>query len=321
MEGITRTMKPGGIQKLIDRDLISSPIEGLAETVGIARGAGRVISDVTENFLKVFSAVDQFTRAATAHGAESKFDEYLSKGILNKLPGKKEFKDELSVLVKRGQIDEARNRYMFETVANLQYVYGKANRPQAFRGAIGNLASTLMSYPMNSFEMARMFTKRAAGALPGGGGELNDAAPLARLILTSAALMYAGSEFLNADLRSAFLTGAVPHSLAFPKIGMDTFSAGASTAEWLTGNLFNVRESDFHKHQRQDGYTAFARDMRTFVPGGIFFFEDIPRAIDEGSLTRMLALTPKADVINAQAKARAQESKNANGLQLKGFGR
>jgi hypothetical protein len=303
MIGIQRAMSKDGIKALQDLNLITSPIDGLAETVGVARGLGRAISDVSEKTLFLFGKVDQFTRAATAHGAASKFDDYLARGVIDRLPGKAEFKQELARLMAKDPTGkEARIAYMFETVANLQYVYGKANRPAAFRGALGNLSSTLMSYPLNSFEMVRMFGKRAIEG--GKTGEYAEMLPMIRLTLATLGLTYAGSEFLHADMRSAFLLGAMPHSMAFPKMGMDTFQAGTSTVEWLTGSMFNIGETDYHKHQRVQHYKQFARDMRTFTPGGIFFWEDIPRAIDEGSLARMAALTPKADVINQQARER-----------------
>ena len=314
MMGIEKAMRTGTKADLIERGLLSSPIEGLAESIGIAKGAGKVVSDITENFLKVFGAVDQFTRAATAYGAEAKFNDYMARGIIEKLGGKQEFKDAMLRLVKKGDqasIDKAREMYMFETVGNLQYFYGKANKPELFRGAVGNLLGVLMSYPMNSLEMMRMFTQRALPTKFGGQG---DFVPLVRLMLTSGALVGAGSEFLNADLRSATMLGAVPHGLAIPKIACNTFQAGTSSVEWLTGSLFQIGETDYHKAQRIQNYREFARDMRTFVPGGVFFFEDIPRAIGEGSLARMLALTPKAADINEMAKQRVRENRAAAGV-------
>lgn len=315
MMGIQKAMTPGSIEPLYKMNLITSPIEGLADSLGLAKGAGKVVSDITENFLKIFGSIDQFTRAATAYGAEARFRDYMARygkeEFVKKLGGKREFLDELTRMVKAGNIEGetgAIQRYMFETVGNLQYFYGKANKPEAFRGAVGNLLGVLMSYPMNSLEMVRMFSQRAMEG---------DAAPLARLILTSAAIVGAGSEFLNADLRSATMLGAMPHSLAIPKIAGNMFSAGNSTAEWLSGSLFNIGETDYHKAQRIQNYRDFARDMRTFVPGGVFFFEDIPRAVSEGSLARMFGLTPKADIINLQARARISESRSATGT---GFG-
>lgn len=313
MQGITKALQRGEngglspMQQLMEKNLISSPLEGLADSMGLARGVGRHISTIAENSLHLFSSVDRFTRGVTAFGAEAKFIDYESRGILNKLSMRKEAKDEVTRLISQGKRDDALDAYMMETVNNLQYSYGPANRPKVFRGALGNLVGALMSYPMNSFEMVRMFGKRAFFE------EEKDPRPLIRLTLATAGLMMAGSEFLNADLKSAFLLGAMPHSLAFPKTALDTFQAGNSLYDWGVGSLFNTGETDFHKHERIQNLNNVARDLRPFVPGYMFFFEDVPRTADSGSLARMLAMTPKADVINEEAKQRARAQRQERG--------
>lgn len=301
LAGLSKAMEPGNVQILRDMGILSSPIENLAQSVGIARSTGRAISEITETGLKVFSAVDQYVRSATAWGASAKFDTALETGI-ESLSARKVIKDQVIKLVEQGKVDDARTAYMLDTVANLQYIYGKANRPEVFRGALGNLMGILTSYPLNTFEMGRIFAQRAF--------KEGDPAPLLRLMTVTVGGLIAGSELLNADLRSAFMMSALPHSLAFPKMAMDTMNAGASNAEWLTGNLFmSVPESDYQRKERQEANYNFARNLRNFVPGGLFFFEDIPKAIDEGTLVRMLALTPKPDEINIRNKERMREKR------------
>lgn len=329
MEGMQRTFQKGS-KDFMERGIITSPIDGLVDNMTIAsmRGAGKAFSDMSEASMKVFSWADMIVRTITAHGAEAKFEAYAADNMLGKLGGRREFKDEMMRLVKQDPtLEQAKDAYVREVVKNTQYAFGKANRPMMFRGALQNLAATFMSYPMNTFEMARMFGKRAGQAVQEEGLKglaSDDARPLVRLILTTSAMLYAGSEYLNADLRSAFITGAIPHSLAFPKMGLDAFQAANSNVEWLTGNLFNIGETDYRKQQRLEYDRNFGRDLRPFVPGGIFFTEDVPKAIDKGSILRMLALTPKAAELNQEARQRAAAARQSSGGggfgQLRGFG-
>lgn len=306
MQGLKAAMTPGSIQNLRDRNILSSPVEAILESVSVARGTGRAISAMTENSLKMFSLADQFTRAATAYGKEAMFNDYQALGKLGKLPMHKELKAELMPLIGQGKLDEARDRFMFDGVANLQYVYGKANRPEIFRGAIGSMAGIFMSYPLNTVEMLRLFVK---DALPEGMGGSGNPMPLIRLMGLTATLLYAGSEMLDVDMRSAFAIGALPTSMAFPKLAADTFSAGKTNYEWLTGNTFLVGETDYHKKERLDANRYFLDGMKGFVPGGTFVFSDLPRTIDEGTLVRLLGATPKADALNEAARRRSKEAR------------
>lgn len=306
MVGMREAMSPAKIQALRDRNLLSSPIESVLESVSVARGTGRAVSAITENSLRMFSAVDQFTRAATAYGKEAMFNDYASRGALTKLPMRKELKAELLPLIAKGDLDQARDRFIFDGVANLQYVYGKTNRPDIFRGALGSMAGIFMSYPLNTAEMLRMFVKDALPEGVGGGG---NPMPLIRLMGLTAVLLYGGSEMLDVDMRSAFAVGSLPTSMAFPKLAADTFSAGKSNYEWLTGNTFLVGETDFHKKERLDANRAFFNGLRGFVPGGTFVFSDLPKTIDEGTLVRLLGATPKADTLNAAARERSSAAR------------
>lgn len=312
MTGMRDALDPAKIQALRDRNLLSSPVEAILESVSVARGVGRAISETTETSLKLFSLVDQYTRAATAYGKQAQFDDFLTRGAIAKLPMRKEMRDELLPLISRGQIEEARDKFIFDGVANLQYIYGKANRPEAFRGALGSMAGVFMSYPLNTAEMLRLFVKQGLTALPGQGGSLQDAVPLIRLMGLTGTLLWAGSEMLDVDMRSAFMVGALPSSMAFPKMGIDAFQMGKTNFEWLTGKTFLVGETDYHKKIRQEANKEFAKDFRAFVPGGTFFFEDIPKTIDEGTLTRLLGATPKAETLNEAARRRSREAREAN---------
>jgi len=49
--------------------------------------------------LKLFSASDKLWRAITAYGAEAKFNDYVARGAIEKMPARKAIKDEISKLV------------------------------------------------------------------------------------------------------------------------------------------------------------------------------------------------------------------------------
>jgi hypothetical protein len=271
------------------------------------RAVGRTISKVSETSLQLFSAMDRKTRAATYFGSEAKFDDYLLAGKIDKLPmANRELKDEVTRLVGQNNIDAARERYAFANVSNLQYSFGRANRPEKFRGALGNLNSMFLSYPLNTFEMVKMFGKRATPESWGVGGQ-GDWRPLARFFGINAFIAMAGSEMLNADLRSMTIWASMPSTMAIPKMGMDLWNTGKTNVEWATGSLFNIGETDFHKYKRSESQKALRRDAKMLVPGGLFMFDDFPRALDEGSLARWLALTPKAAAINEQNRINQRE--------------
>lgn len=281
--------------------VLTSHLDQLVSSVETARGVGKAVSAATDYSLKFFSAVDRFVRVATAKMAEDRFDDYLRAGNIAKLPGKRELKDEVIRHVANGDISGARAAYIMENVGMLQYNYGKANRPEVFRSAFGSLSGALLSYPLNSFELVRMMGTRAIKA-----EGLDDILPLMRLALASVGVVYAGSEYLNADLRSLTFMGAFPHSLAFPKTAMDTLMAGVSTVEYLTGDLHSVGETDYHKKLRWDNYRALQRDLKSVIPfaGAV---QDFNKVIDEGTMLHFLALTPKADVLNELAKRKQHE--------------
>lgn len=305
--GIKEALDPKNIAKLRDLGIISSPYENLLERVSVARGAGRIVHEATETMLKVFSATDQFLRVITATGSGSKFDEFMAAGKIAKLPARREFKEEMTRLIQQGKTDEARTRYMFENVANLQYIYGRANRPAVLRGALGNLLAMFTTFPLNTMELFRSFGKRALPESVGGSG---DPRPLARLMLLTSGIMYGGAEFLNADLSSfTLLQASMPFSLPAAKAGVDTFKAGRSTVEWAMGNVYTTGETDFHKAERQKAYGEVLRDLRPFVPGGLFFFDDIPKVLDERNMAWFFGLTPLAEERNVLAKERTRETR------------
>src|SRR4030095_6603839 len=233
MIGMQKAMEPGGITSLIEKNVLGSPMESLVDAVGVQKGVGRILSKVSEATLYMVSSVDRFSRAATYHGSGAKFDDYLARGAIEKIPfAKKELKDEVLALINKNQPEKAREAYAFTNVAELQYSFGRANRPQAFRGAVGNLAGMFLSYPLNFAEMAKTFAKRATPEKWGYGGEGNPL-PLARLIAVNSLIVFAGAEFLNADLRSATMFADMPSSMAIPKAALDTWNMGRTNAEWL----------------------------------------------------------------------------------------
>ena len=77
------------------------------------------------------------------------------------MPASRAIKDEVVKLVKAGKVDEARDMFAFDNLAKLEYIYGPANRPELFRSALGNLGGVLLSYPLNTAELIRIFGKEA----------------------------------------------------------------------------------------------------------------------------------------------------------------
>lgn len=306
-QGINKVFEPGAVEALRARNMMSSHIDNLIREIEVGKSVGKVVNAVSENFLKLFASVDQFTRAATAYAAEARFNDYLARGIIDKLPSSsgKEIKERITKLIARGQLDRARDEYMFDTVGNLQYFYGKASKPRLMRGALGNLMGVLTSYPLNTMEMARLMAKQFDPKHPFS----QESLPLLRLIAANVGLIYMGKEFLNADLTASTIFGAVPTTLAFPQLATDATQAGLAGAQWLRGQVFMLGETDYQRKERAIAMRQFARDLRSFVPGGLFFFEDIPKAIDRGTLTHMLALTPLPEQLDVYAKERAKAAR------------
>ena len=305
------------IQRLSELGLLTSHVDNLVTSMEAARGVGRAVATVTDGAMKMFSFADKFTRVQTALAAESKFDAYHSLGKLDSLGMRKELKQEVLRRVNSGRVEDARVLYMMDTLANLQYVYGAANKPQVFRGALGNLLGILTAYPLNTFEMARMFAKRAVPEKFGGAG---DPAPMLRLIALTSLVMGGGSQILDADLGSAMWYNAAPHSLFMPKLGIDTFMSGVSTAEWLTGSLFDVGETKFERNKRYEWYREMSGDYASFLPAW-GAAKDFSRIVDEGSLTRLFALSPRAARREELARERqraAREERSNEGI-LRGF--
>jgi hypothetical protein len=291
------------------RGLMTSHIENLVQSVDVGKSVGRGISAMSDVMLKGVAAVDGFTRMATARAADLRFDKFLKEGKLGELPGTKDIKDAVLKAVNAGDEQGAKDLYAIEMLSNLQYVYGKANRPEFMRGALGNLTGIFMSYPLNSAEMVRYFTKRAIQGYKEGSKE-DIMAPL-RLVATTAVMMEAGSQFLDADLSSMFIQGSMPHSMAFPKMGLDAWQAGSSTAEWLGGKVFQTGETAFHKQNRLEAWNNSKRNAASLLIPGSGFYKDINNVLDTGSVARALALTPKGDAINRQNSVkRAMERLN-----------
>jgi len=287
-----------------DRGLMTSYIENLIQSVDVGRSVGRGVSAMSDVMLKYVASVDSFTRMATARASDLRFDKFLKEGRISELPGGREIKAAVLKAINSGDEAAARDLYAIENLSNLQFVYGKANRPEFMRGALGNLTGIFMSYPLNSFEMMRYFVKRGAEGIKAGNKE-DIMAPL-RLVATTALMMEAGSEFLDADLTSMGIMGSMPHSMAFPKMGLDAWQAGSSTAEWLGGQLFQTGETAFHKQKRLEAWSNSKRNASSLlIPGG-GFYKDVQGVLDTGSVARMLALTPKGDAINRENAIKRQ---------------
>jgi hypothetical protein len=286
------------------RGLMTSHIENLVQSVDIGRSVGRGISALSDVMLKGVAAGDAFTRMVTARASDLRFDKFLKEGKISELPGTREIKDTILKAINSGDKEGARDLYAIHNLSNLQFVYGKANRPEFMRGALGNLTGIFMSYPLNSFEMMRSCAKRGIEGIKTGNKE-DIMAPL-RLVAVTAMAMEAGSEFLDADLSSMFTLGAMPHSMAFPKMGLDAWQAGSSNVEWLTGKLFQTGETDFHKQKRLEAWNSTKRNASSLlIPGG-GFYKDATDLLDTGSVARALALTPKGDAINRQNRIKRQ---------------
>ena len=314
--GVKRAIEdlPAGIElkRLMDKGFLTSHIDNLIQTMDVARNAGRYVSHLVDGMMKTFAFTDRFVRIATALSAESKFNEAVTKGI-ETLSAGREIKQEIIKRFNLGRVEDARDLYVMDTLSNLQYIYGKANRPELLRGALGNLTGMFMSYPLNTFEMMRKFTKRAftdeSGKVTMTKG---DWMPLARLMTATVVATEVGSEMLDADVRQSMFFGALPHALLVPKAAADVWSAGNSSAEWLTGNLFGVGMSNYARQQMSENYREASKGLMSFLPG-YGAYNDFSKVLDEGYYTRLLGLTPKAEILDQLAKQRMREKRMESG--------
>lgn len=328
LEGMRVASTPGSWQRYVDRGIITSPLEGIHEQINLARSAGRIISQGTSAFLKVFDMSDRWIRVATAGAAEARFNRALEEGI-DSLKGRREIKSHVIDLVKKGQIDHARDEFVTDAVANLQYIYGRANRPQIFRGALGQFAGVLMAYPMNLAEMYAGFGQRAVrgvkGAMGKGPDPFSEAMPLIRQVAFVSAAMMAGSQMLNADLSSIFLHGAFPEAMPGVTIPIHAYQAGRTAVKWGVGNIFMTGETDFQKAERMKAFRETGRDLANFVPGSLFGRE-VYNVIDDPSfqnIAKHMGFNPLAADANAaareKARTRAQEKRLEGFPKIKGL--
>lgn len=311
--GLTEALKfdPAVIARLEQKGMLSSPIEKLLEQTVIATKTGKTITATTDAFLKVFSATDRLMRVTTALGSEAKFDAYQAAGDLNKLSVRKAFREEFNKLVGQGKLDEAKERYVFENMANLEYVYGSANRPQAFRGAVMQVASMLSTFPLNTAELYRMYGQRALESIKTKGVE-GDPLPLLRLIGVTSAIMYTGSQFLGMNMSNAMLGGALnilQFGLPGIKAPIDAFKVLGTQVERGISNIYGIGETNFQRMKRDEALRNFTRDMSAFVPGGVFFFNDIPKIVDGQALTTILGFQPLAEARDEKAREKAKEAR------------
>jgi len=310
MIGLKDGMKPGQLARYQEKGLISSPWENLLRQMDIASKTGRVVNETTKASLQLFTAIDHYMRVATLAGSEAKFKDYITRGAFEKLGMRRALKDELRPLVAAGKTEEAMDRYMFENIANLQYIYERAARPALMKGAVGNLLNMFMTFPLNTMELWGTFGKRAIEG---------DPMPLARLMMSTAGLMWMGSEFLNADLWNFTLAqAAMPYSLSMATMGKNAYNVGTSEVEHLVGDLFQTGEPKFHKQQRQEAWKQFERDLSPFTPGGNFFWSDVPHLTDDQALTWFLGFRPKASEYDAILEQRRQEKRATKPLKAYG---
>ncbi len=294
------------MEDFASRGLMSSTFERLDQSIEMGGKVGKSISAVSETLMKAFGAADAFVRLVTARSAELRFNEFLARDAMDKLPGKQEVRDEVLKSIRNGQVEIARDKYIANHVATLQYDFGRTNRPAFSRGAIGRLSTMFMSYPLNTAEMLLGFTKRAIeGGKTGNYGEM---LPMVRLLGATAAVGFVGSEFLDADMSSALVYGAMPHSTFFPKAALDTWGAGRSSVEWSMGKIFNTGETQYAKNFRQHAYSSVENFVTSMIPG-YNLGKDIRNVIDEGSLTKMLTLMPKGPELDQQARERQRANR------------
>lgn len=302
------------MSKYAENGILTSHIDSAVQSMDAAKNAGKMVNAIAENNMKVIAMTDKYVRMVTARSAEIEFDIAMSRGGVSTLRGGPELKAEIKRRVEMGNIEDAKMNYIMHNVADLQFVYGKANRSSSLRGAIGNAIAMFTSYPLNTAEMMRMFVRRAVTNPETGEWTVfhGDPMPLMRMVGATAAITYAGSEMLNADLRSMMFYTAFPQSLMLPKALADTWMAGTTNIEYLSGSLFNIGESSFHK-QRREGYERqLAHDWGSYLPG-FAAYNDLRKVTDEGYWAHLLALTPKGAELDQiakerRAKARAERS-------------
>jgi hypothetical protein len=317
LAGISKAFEPGAWASYTKRGIITPPLESLNQQIelgggvgrtlaGVASGASRGVSATTRSGLWLFDGSDRYMRMMAAGAADARFDRALAEDFVHGLRGgEREGMEHIVSLARRGQVERARDEYAMHIVANTMYAYGKGNRPQMFRGTLGNALGILSSYPLNLSEMYIRLGKRAYRGITED-KSFADAMPLVRQMGLVAAGMYAGSEFLNSDMSSVFLHGALPESLAGPAFAMHAYEAGRSNVMWGVGNVFLTGETDFHKHQRAQNNREFMRDFSNLVPGGLFM-KEVGDYLDEPSfnnLVKHMGLPPLAEEANQAAKAR-----------------
>lgn len=289
-----------------DRGLMTSHLESLIQSTDASRGIGKAVSTASDTFLRWFAAADAFGRAATVRAADLRFNEYLQRMDIGSLPGLKAVREEVIDLIKKGDINGARDLYALDAVRHLQYIYGNANKPEFMRGALGNLTGVFMSYPLNTAEMMKYFFDRAKEGIAEKGWKAakDDWFPMIRLVGTTGALVQLGSEYLDADLRSSFWIGGLPNSIAFPKMAADTWKAGETTVDWLSGNVFNIDESAYAKHERKQAWEDVKRHALTLGIPGYGFVSDLSKVIDQGDVTLALGRTPGGRELDTQRALR-----------------
>jgi len=292
LEGLGKAFDPATFKRYQEMNMLSSPFESLMEGVGLASNINAAVQKTVTSTLALFRASDAFIRMGTLGASEAKFNHYLNSGMIENLPISRPMRETIQNLVKRGNTDQARIEFMYDNLARLEYIYGAANRPRWFRGALGGLMGMFLSYPVNTYEL---YSEFARGTIAVGPGQTRNFMPLLRLLGGVSAAIWAGKEFLNADLTTSFLHGILPDSVAIPNLMTDTYRAGSQNIKAAVGNVFGIEESQDHKRKRTSAVRDLGRDLVPFVPSGIFVFSDIPRAIDEGNVRRMFTLNPLAE--------------------------
>ena len=61
--------------------------------------------------------------------------------------------------------------------------------------------------------------------------------------------------------------------------------------------------------KREEAQRNFTRDLQAFVPGGVFFFNDIPKIVDGQALTTILGFQPLAEARDELAREKAKEKR------------
>jgi hypothetical protein len=314
VQGIYKLFEPGYAQTLLQKGILSPPLEAVHEQVALARNMGRAFHKMTETSLYLFDASDRAMRIITAGAADIKFQEaFLRSSDMTSLRASREVKEQIVKLAKRGRHEEAKDLYMMDVVANTQFIYGRANRPELMRGVVGQSLGMLQSYPLNWIEMyagfGRRFGRGAMGALGKGDDHWTEMMPLLRQLGLVSGIMMGGAQAFGTDLSSNFIS--FPGQAPVPQTASALLTSGKTNFDWLFGSVFGVGETDYHKRLRSEANNQLARQASNFIPGGLLI-KKTRDVVDEPTFVnvmRLMGFPPMAEEINLEIRAKAAQTR------------